>query len=128
MPADNWRTMPARSSNLCDTTSASAGSSRSVGMKYCDQRIDQALWLSRALSATGLERKRLACNERAARNERASETLRSRHRQRTPNIALAASRSLMYHPYKSEEEINEDSNSQRSRRFCRERATEAFAD
>src|SRR5207237_3970917 len=31
--------MPARSSSLCETTSASAGSSRSVGMKYCDQRI-----------------------------------------------------------------------------------------
>src|ERR1041385_2270193 len=33
--------MPARSKSLCETTSASAGSSRSVGMKYCDQRIEK---------------------------------------------------------------------------------------
>src|ERR1700687_4788889 len=39
MPAESWRTMPARSKSLCETTSASAGSSRRVGTKYCDQRI-----------------------------------------------------------------------------------------
>src|SRR5438876_2247409 len=41
MPADNWRTTPARNSSLCETTSASAGSSRRVGIKYCDQRIEK---------------------------------------------------------------------------------------
>src|ERR1700674_4662121 len=39
MPAESCRTMPARSKSLCETTSASAGSSRRVGTKYCDQRI-----------------------------------------------------------------------------------------
>src|SRR5262249_24227755 len=39
MPAPSWRMRPARSSSLWLTTSASAGSSRKVGMKYCDQRI-----------------------------------------------------------------------------------------
>src|ERR1041384_6054772 len=42
MPADNWRTRPARNRSLCEMTSASAGSSRRVGMKYRDQRIDLA--------------------------------------------------------------------------------------
>src|SRR5205814_844324 len=31
MPAASWRTSPARSISLCDSASASAGSSRSVG-------------------------------------------------------------------------------------------------
>src|SRR6266446_5035385 len=44
--------MPARNSSLCETTSASAGSSRSVGMKYCDQRIEEAFSLSGAIRAT----------------------------------------------------------------------------
>src|SRR5437764_10039985 len=44
--------MPARNSSLCETTSASAGSSRSVGIKYCDQRIDEAFSLSSGASAT----------------------------------------------------------------------------
>src|SRR6266851_5258289 len=39
MPAESWRTIPARSKSLCETTSASAGSSRRVGTKYWDQRI-----------------------------------------------------------------------------------------
>src|SRR5262245_42461542 len=39
MPAPSWRINPARTSSLWLTTSASAGSSRKVGTKYCDQRI-----------------------------------------------------------------------------------------
>src|SRR4030095_13372942 len=37
---------PARKSSLCETTSASAGSSRRVGIKYRDQRIGLAFSLS----------------------------------------------------------------------------------
>src|SRR5689334_6799842 len=47
MPADNWRMTPARSRSLCEMTSASAGSSRRVGMKNLDQRIDRAFSLRR---------------------------------------------------------------------------------
>src|ERR1044072_152414 len=37
---------PARSRSLCEMTSASAGSSRRVGIKNLDQRIDRAFSLS----------------------------------------------------------------------------------
>src|SRR5689334_21042213 len=46
MPAESWRMRPARSSSLCEITSASAGSSRRVGIKNLDPRIDRAFSLS----------------------------------------------------------------------------------
>src|SRR6185503_5512204 len=44
--------MPARNRSLCETTSASAGSSRSVGIKYCDQRIGEHFRLAKDLTQT----------------------------------------------------------------------------
>src|SRR5439155_275984 len=38
-PAATWRMNPPRTRSLCDTASASAGSSRSVGMKSFDARV-----------------------------------------------------------------------------------------
>src|SRR5439155_9219940 len=52
MPAESWRTIPARKSSLCETTSASAGSSRSVGTKYCDQRMVKHSRLAVRMNAT----------------------------------------------------------------------------
>jgi len=38
-PVPTWRISPARTISLCDTASASAGGSRSVGRKYSDSRV-----------------------------------------------------------------------------------------
>src|SRR5688572_27634269 len=45
-PAPSWRTKPARTISLCEIASASAGSSRSVGMKYPESRVKAPLSLS----------------------------------------------------------------------------------
>jgi hypothetical protein len=109
-------------------------------MKYCDQRIDEALWLRPALSATaklGVRRQSEATTPLwisvgfefcSKYHLQAKPDPKRRQSRRTPNISFAALSSLMYHRCKSKEDLNENSNRQRSRRFCRERTVEAFAD